>query len=98
MHYSLLTFVALAAAAPGIAQSSSGVIGSNPGTAMGVIGQRQTREEAGANIRPMVRIESRVANRVQNRIRNRIDRNYDPRANAASPFQVANDQVRSTSR
>lgn len=54
----------------------------------GQIGQRQTREEAAPNIKPMNRINGRIANRVQTRIRNRIDRYYDPRANATSPFRV----------
>jgi hypothetical protein len=42
----------------------------------------------------MARINSRIQNRVQSRIRNRIDRNYDPAANASSPFEVASEQVR----
>ena len=60
----------------------------------GLIGQRQTREEAAPNVTPLGRINSRIANRVQNRIRNRIDRYYDPSANATSPFRVAGDQAR----
>ena len=55
----------------------------------GLVGQRQTRDEAASNIKPLNRINNRVANRVQNRIRNRIDRYYDPQANATSPFKIA---------
>lgn len=60
------------------------------------IGQRQSREEAAlsSGIKPMARIDNRIANRVQSRLRNRIDGNYDQQANAASPFKVAQDQVR----
>lgn len=62
------------------------------------IGQRQTREEAATGIEAIRRIPSRIQNRIQNRIRNRIDRFYDPRANAASPFEVASDQARTAGR
>ncbi|GGB91915.1 hypothetical protein GCM10011494_07860 [Novosphingobium endophyticum] len=60
-------------------------------SAVGEVGQRQTREQA--NIEPMARINSRIANRVQNRIRNRIDRYYNPQANTTSPFEVAAEQA-----
>lgn len=64
----------------------------------GELGQRQTRDEAAPNIEPLGRISNRVQNRVQNRIRNRIDRYYSPQANAASPFEVANDRARTAGR
>ena len=66
----------------------------------GQVGQRQTRDTAAqqAGIQPMARISNRIQNRVQNRVRNRIDRYYDPRANAADPFAVAEDQTRTTGR
>lgn len=67
-------------------------------SAVGQAGQRQTREEAAPNIKPMGRIDNRIANRVQSRIRNRIDRYYDPQANAASPFVIAGAQARATAR
>jgi hypothetical protein len=63
-------------------------------SAVGRAGQRQTRADAAPSIEPMSRITSRINNRVQSRIRNRIDRNYDPQANATSPFEVAGDQAR----
>lgn len=63
-------------------------------SSVGRTGQRQTREDAAANIEPMGRINDRVANRVQNRIRNRIDRYYNPQANSSSPFEIAADQAR----
>lgn len=67
-----------------------------PETPAGRLGQRQTRSaaEEAIGIPPMARIESRIQSRVQSRVRNRIDRNYDPRANANSPFKVANDQLK----
>jgi hypothetical protein len=64
------------------------------GSSVGEVGQRQGREQAATGIDPMARIASRVQNRVQSRIRNRIDRNYDPQANATSPFAIAEDEVR----
>lgn len=67
-------------------------------TGSGIVGQRQTREEAPGNTAPLDRIESRIANRVQSRLRTRIDRNYDPKANATSPFEAADDQARTAGR
>jgi hypothetical protein len=67
-------------------------------TVAGRVGQRQTRVDAVANINPIGRIDSRVQNRVQNRIRNRIDSQYDPMANATSPFAVASDEARAAAR
>lgn len=58
-------------------------------SAAGEAGRRQTRDQEIGNIAPAARISNRVANRVQSRLRNRIDRNYDPQANASSPFAVA---------
>lgn len=75
--------------------SSSGA-GRVAGSVVGVVGQRQARGEGTAYIQPMARIASRIQNRVQNRIHNRIDRSYDPQSNAASPFAVAEDQVRTS--
>lgn len=66
-------------------------------SAVGRVGQRQTRQDM-PNLQPMGRISNRINNRVQSRIRNRIDRNYDPQANATSPFAVAEEQTRSTNR
>lgn len=61
----------------------------------GETGERRTRDNTsptGAD--PLARINNRLQSRVQSRIRNRIDRNYDPRANAQSPFIAAEDSVR----
>lgn len=67
-------------------------------TGIGEVGQRQEPAESAPNLRPLDRLESRVQNRVQNRIRNRIDRNYDPKANATSPFETAEDRARARPR
>ncbi len=69
-------------------------------SAVGQVGQRQTRENAEltTGIKPTARLASRIQNRVQNRIRNRIDRDYDPKANATDPFAIAEDQARKNSR
>lgn len=63
----------------------------------GRVGQRQSRDDQSSqvNVQPLARTATRISNRVQTRIRNRVDRNYDPQANAASPFSVAADQIRS---
>lgn len=63
-------------------------------SAVGRAGQRQTRDKAAPGISPMSRVTNRINNRVESRIRNRIDQNYDPQANATSPFEVAGDQAR----
>lgn len=67
-----------------------------PEAGNGRIGQRQTKDGVAreTGIEPMARLQTRVANRVQSRLRNRIDRNYDPSANATSPFVVAGEQAR----
>lgn len=76
-----------------IQANQAGQIG---GSAVGQVGQRQTRESAEieTGIKPMSRIANRIQNRIQNRIRNRIDHNYDPQANATNPFATAEDQAR----
>src|SRR5690606_10464164 len=87
---------ALVVATPGLAQDTE------PGRTAEVggteIGERQTREEVAPNIEPIRRIANRVQNRVQNRIRNRIDRNYDPQANATSPFEDAAERTAAAGR
>ena len=65
-------------------------------SAVGVTGQRQTRE-AVRGIEPMARINSRIPNRVRSRLRTRIDRDYDPQASAAA-FAEAEDQTRTAGR
>lgn len=63
-----------------------------------VVGQRQTTSTTVPATIPGSRTNNRINSRVQSRIRNRIDRNYDPQANALSPFNVADDQIRSQAR
>lgn len=60
-------------------------------SSVGQAGQRETREQSALPTGP---IDSRIQNRVQSRIRNRIDRFYDPQANAAAPFRIADEQAR----
>jgi hypothetical protein len=96
-HYLRCSSAALAALllvpAPSVAQDQQQQPGRLAEAAVGEVGQRQTAEQAVANIKPMSRINNRIPNRVQNRIRNRIDRHYDPQANTTSPFEVAADQA-----
>ena len=79
--------VAPAAPAPSEARQT---VGRTAESSAGRVGERQRRDQADG-IEPLARIEGRLTNRVQSRIRNRIDRNYDPLANATSPFMVAGD-------
>lgn len=65
-------------------------------TAAGRVGERRTRAQV-EGVQPMARINNRIQNRVQARIRNRIDRNYDPIANATSPFAVAGEAIQRSS-
>lgn len=75
---------AIAPAPPGRVANSS----------VGVVGQRQTRNEPAMGVKSTARVENRIQNRVDSRIRNRIDQTYDPHANSVSPFAVAEDQAR----
>lgn len=63
-------------------------------TGIGEVGQRQKARDGLGVQEPLGRITSRINNRVENRIRNRIDRNYDPTANATSPFEIADRRTR----
>lgn len=63
---------------------------------IGEVGQRQTVRDGAALQDPLDRIASRINNRVENRLRNRIDRNYDPTANATSPYLNADRQTRAS--
>lgn len=60
----------------------------------GTVGQRRENPPTALATVPRGRADGRVNNRIQSRIRNRIDHNYDPQANALSPFKVADDQAR----
>jgi hypothetical protein len=76
---------------------SSPRTGQTADTAAGRVGERQRADQADG-IEPMARINNRIANRVQSRVRNRIDRNYDPMANASSPFAIAGQATGRTTR
>lgn len=101
----LLSVVAIATPASSLAQQTltrGSLQGERQGqvaeSSAGKVGERQTKAATVANIKPMARVNSRIHNRVENRIRNRIDRNYDPKANATSPFETATDRLRSDPR
>lgn len=91
-----------AIAAPPYQSTPSPVLERQRGTvadsAVGQAGRRQTRDQEVGGIKPLGRINSRVANRVQSRLRTRIDRDYDPQANATSPFEAASDRARTVTR
>lgn len=67
-------------------------------TSVGQVGQRQGWATTTVVRNPMQRIASRIQNRVESRIRNRIDRNYDPQANARTPFAAAEQETRAVGR
>lgn len=90
----LLTFAVLAT--PAIGQEA--VPGRVADSAVGEVGQRQSRDQLETGTLPTARLNGRIQNRVQSRIRNRIDRYYNPTANATSPFQVASDEARTAAR
>lgn len=66
-------------------------VGRTAETGIGEIGERA---EFIVNTDPMARLDTRIHNRLQNRIRSRIDRDYDPMANATSPFEEVDQQTR----
>lgn len=72
---------------------ATGFAGGVANSAVGEVGQRQTRAQAAPNTQPMARINSRINNRINNRLQNRIDRSYNPQATAVTPFEVAEKQV-----
>ncbi|HTG39500.1 hypothetical protein [Sphingomonas sp.] len=75
-------------------------VGRTGNTSAGQIGRRQTRTQAAREVgaQPMARINNRIPNRIQSRLRNRIDRNYDPQANAVSPFIAAEERTQTAGR
>lgn len=77
---------------PSLQTSTPTRAGQTTDSAVGQAGVRQTRSSVQA-VNPMARVNNRIQNRVQSRLRNRIDRNYDPRANATSPFESAADRT-----
>lgn len=80
--------------APASPSSTKQPEGRNGVAAAGVVGERQLPGNSTFMIDPLARLQTRVANRVENRIRNRVDRNYDPQANATSPFARADANAR----
>lgn len=67
-------------------------------SAVGTVGQRQTREEVISSGSPMARIDNRIANRVQSRVRSRIDRDHDLQASSTFPFTSAGERTRKSGR
>lgn len=76
------------------AEGATAELGDLPTSVVGKAGQRLGGSTASAAPSPFNRIDTRVHNRVQSRISNRIDQNYDPQANAADPFALAEDTAR----
>lgn len=89
--------ILLLSAAP-LAAAQSARPGRLAGTVNGQTGQRQTSMQSAQSLQPTGRVSGRIGNRVQSRIRNRIDRYYNPQGNAAAPFAIADEQLRSPNR
>lgn len=83
--------IIVTSAMPAMAQQGTGRVADS---AVGEVGQRQSRSQSATNAKPMDRISNRIRNRVELRIRNRIDRFYNPQGDAASSFDTANDRSR----
>jgi hypothetical protein len=62
------------------------------------IGQRQTSDQAAANIVVAGRIEGRINNRVASRLNTRIGSGYRSQADALSAYRAANEETASVSR
>lgn len=90
----LFASIGFAIFSPSVSAQSGAQPGRGPEANSGEVGQRQVRENSALPIDPKARINNRIQNRLQNRIRNRIDRNYDPTANATSPYARADQRVR----
>ena len=69
-------------------------VGRTADTGIGEVGRRQTAIDGVTSVEIAGRLRNRLPNRVENRIRTRSDRNYDPSANATSPFEVADEESR----
>ena len=91
------SWLGLIASLPAHAQSVENGAGKIGTAGNGEIGQRQSRGDAPANIRPISRIESRIRNRIGGRINTRIDVRTGPQSQAA-PFQSADDGTRAAKR
>jgi hypothetical protein len=92
----VLALVVPLAASPALAQQ---VQPGDTATVAGTqVGDRQTREQAAPGIQPNRRLATRVQNRVRSRIRNRIDAQYNPEADATTPFETAAEQANNAGR
>lgn len=92
MLFFIVFFAMAPSAAPASAQQETG--GRVADSAVGEVGQRQSRSQSATNAQPMDRIDNRIRNRVNLRIRNRIDRFYEAQGDAASSFDTASDRTR----
>lgn len=91
-RYALLVAGFAATATPLMAQDATS--GRLARSAVGEVGQRQTRAEASAQgLAPTARLQNRIRNRIQSRLDNRIDRNFSPQENASAVFEAATQQA-----
>lgn len=67
-------------------------------SAVGRAGQRQTTDDVVPDQRLSRRVSNRIENRVQLRIDNRIDEDYNPQADAKSPFAAAEEKATHSAR
>jgi hypothetical protein len=98
MRSFLLAALFAAQLVPAQAQAQDPILGRVSKSTAGVAGQRQSAANAQALSRPLARVTSRVPNRIELRLRSRIDSNYDPQANARSPFALAEQRSRAVGR
>lgn len=62
-----------------------------PRSSAGAAGQRLTRNQVGANVAPMGRVDNRLKNRVLSRLQTRLDPNYSASSNPADQISAATD-------
>lgn len=60
-----------------------------PRSSAGAAGQRLTRNQVGANVAPLGRVDNRLKNRVLSRLQTRLDRDHSASSNPADQISAA---------
>ena len=83
---------------PAVGSPTAFPLAGTAASSVGRAGQRQTVAQPEIGIAPTARLNNRIQNRIQSRLRTRIDSDYASQSATATPFDVANDQVRNANR
>ena len=92
MRLSFASVAFVIAFLPAVVRAQTTVAAPQQRTAVGEIGQRQTRD-LDQRVNPVGRVASRIDNRVASRLATRLDRNYQVQAGAAASIERATRQV-----